>query len=100
MPERGESRIEGVLPLEASIERSPQGWSIRLPVRAEQVEIEKRVVVVEEVVVGRQRVEDVVRIEATTQREYLDVEAEGGLDIQRDVRRGPQSRTPYTERRR
>jgi stress response protein YsnF len=62
------------LPSEARIDRSESGWSIRLPLRREEVRLEKRTVVGERVVVRRARVSDVARIQGTIKREELRVE--------------------------
>jgi stress response protein YsnF len=63
------------LPSEARIDRSESGWSIRLPVRREEVRLEKRTVVGERVVIRRARVPDVARIQGSINREELRVEA-------------------------
>src|SRR5688572_31345692 len=70
------------LPLEARIESSLLGTTVRLPVRAEQVTIEKWPVVVEEVVVHTTQVEEEERLTETVRREELRVDTEGHLVTQ------------------
>ena len=65
------------LPLEAKVDSSFIGWTIRLPVRAEHIRLEKQPVVVEEVIIRRERRMDVVHVDETIQRERLRVETEG-----------------------
>jgi hypothetical protein len=72
-----------LLPLEAAIERSPRGWVIRLPVRAEELVVEKQWVVAEEVVVRTRPVEEVVEVDETVRREELKIEADDTLDVTR-----------------
>lgn len=67
------------LPLQARIETSLLGTTVRLPVRAEHVTIEKRPVVVEEVVVRTTQVQEEARLTDTVRREELRVETEGDL---------------------
>ena len=69
------------LPLEAHVESSGRGWTIRLPVRAEQITVHKQPVVVEEVAVQVRQVRDVVRLEDTVRREEVRAETEGDVDI-------------------
>lgn len=54
---------ESAQPLEADIQRLANGWRIRLPIRREEITIEKRTVVFEEVEIRREQVEDVAHIE-------------------------------------
>jgi len=79
-PSRGST-----LPLGAQPLRTPCGWSIRLPVRAEQVWVEKQARAVEEVTVRLRRVEDLERRVATLRREELDVSSDGNLEATRRV---------------
>ena len=62
-------------PLEARIERTAGGWSIRVPVRREEVTVDKRTVVAERVVIRRSAVEDVRHVDASLKRERLRVDA-------------------------
>ena len=61
--------------LDAHIERTANGWYIRLPLRREDVRIDKRTVVAERVVIRRASVEDVRRVEADLKRERLRVDS-------------------------
>ncbi len=67
-------------PLEAKLEPAPRGWTVRLPVRAEEVRVEKQTVVVEEVVVRTRPVQETVRVDETVRREELRVETTGDVD--------------------
>jgi stress response protein YsnF len=62
------------LPHEAHIDRLESGWSIRLPLRCEEVRLEKRTVVGERVVIRRARVPDVARVQSSVNREQLRIE--------------------------
>jgi len=67
-----------MLPLESSaVAFNERGWEIRLPVRAEEIAVEKQVVVRERVVVGRREVDDVEHVDASVRREQLRVDVEG-----------------------
>jgi stress response protein YsnF len=61
--------------LDAHIERTANGWYIRLPLRREDVRIDKRTVVAERVVIRHASVEDVRRVEADLKRERLRVDS-------------------------
>jgi uncharacterized protein (TIGR02271 family) len=52
------------------------GWSVRLPVRAEEITLSKETVVRERVVVKRDRVQDSARVYAVLQREQLRINTE------------------------
>jgi hypothetical protein len=69
------------LPLESSEVRSDRGWSVRLPVRAEQVSVDKQVVVYERVQVGRHEVQDQVRLHANIRKEELRVAADDNARV-------------------
>ena len=69
------------LPLEAEVQPFNGGWWVRLPVRAEQITIDKEVVVSEEVTLRTKQVEDVVRVEDTVRREELRVDSEGDVEV-------------------
>ena len=60
-------------PLDAHLERTPDGWQIRVPLRREDVQIEKRTVVGERVVVRRAAVNDVRQVSTDLKREQLRV---------------------------
>ena len=61
------------LPLDAIPGHAELGWSIRLPVRAEDIRIEKQTLVYERVVVRRASLRDVTRLETSIRREELEV---------------------------
>ena len=61
--------------LEAHIERTANGWSIRVPLRREEVVVDKRTVLAERVVIRRSAVEDVRHVEAAVKRERLRVDS-------------------------
>src|SRR5512135_3441934 len=54
---------------------------IRIPVRAEQVTVEKRPVVKEEVTVGKRVVQDIEQVGGEVRKEVVRVEREGDVDI-------------------
>ncbi len=64
------------LPLEARVERAGSGWRVRLPVRAEEVQVEKQSVVAEHVVVRRRTAEERARVDAALRREELDIDVD------------------------
>ena len=76
-----DSRAEPELrPLDAAITPAEGGWEIRLPLRRQVVGVEKRVVVAEEVTIGRQRHTDTERVQATVRRERLRVDTFGEVE--------------------
>lgn len=78
------------LPLLVRPEVRASGMQIRLPVRREEVRIEKRAFIAEEVVVRTRETSDVVRREATIRREDLVVDTRGDLEATRPL--GPADR--------
>jgi Domain of unknown function (DUF2382) len=62
------------LQTEAVLERTDDGWSIRLPVRSEAIHIRKRVVVSERVLVHRVVRSEIEHLDATIRREKLRVD--------------------------
>ena len=76
------------LPLEAHVEPSRGGWTIRLPLRAEHVTVHKQPVVVEEVAVQVRQVQDLVRLEDMVRREEVRAETEGDLEITQPIEVG------------
>jgi len=58
-----------------------EGEVIRIPIRTEQVLIEKRPVVTEELVVGKRHIQESRRFSGTVQREEAHVEREGNVTI-------------------
>jgi uncharacterized protein (TIGR02271 family) len=83
---------------EAVVERRPverrpaegdiqEGEEVRVPLREEQVRVEKQPVVTEEVTVGKQPVQETERVEGTVRREEPRVETEGDVDVRGDEQR-------------
>ena len=72
--------VRDPLPLQARIERGLTGITVRLPVRAEHVTVEKQTVIAEEVVVRTGEVTEVERLSDTVRREELRVDTEGDLE--------------------
>jgi uncharacterized protein (TIGR02271 family) len=60
---------------------SREGEEIRVPVREEQVELEKQVVVTEEVSVGKRPVTETERVSGTVRREVARVETSGDVNV-------------------
>ncbi|HZR99722.1 MAG TPA: DUF2382 domain-containing protein [Chloroflexota bacterium] len=69
------------LPLQAYVETTPYGCTIRLPVRLERVTVEKQPVVVEEVLVRTEHMRDTARLDDTVHREELRVDTEGDVRV-------------------
>jgi len=61
-----------------------EGEVIRIPIRTEQVMIEKRPVVIEELVVGKRHIQETRRFSGTVQREVPRIEREGNVNIRGD----------------
>jgi len=61
-----------------------EGEVIRIPIRTEQVMIEKRPVVIEELVVGKRHIQETRRFSGTVQREVPHIEREGNVNIRGD----------------
>lgn len=80
---RGEpaARALDSLPLEATQAGTEQHWTVRLPVRAEQVSVSKQVVIRERVVVRRRAVEELAQIDDQVAREVLRLESEGEVEL-------------------
>ena len=89
---------ERPLPLEVEIEPTAGGWSIRLPLRAEDITVDKRTVVAETVTVRRGQVKEVVQRDETIRRERLRIETEGNQEVIRpaDLGRAPADDTEWT----
>jgi len=80
-----ESDVSPTLPLTDLADRPASwapGWRLRLPVRAEQIAVDKQLVVYERVVVRRRELHELERIDATVRREELQVHTEGDVAIQ------------------
>jgi stress response protein YsnF len=71
------------LPLEAQCEGGLSGWSVRLPVRAERIIVDKCAFVHEETVVRRVPRPDVMHGAQTLRREQLGVDTRRNLDTDR-----------------
>ena len=61
-----------------------EGETYRVPVREEQVSVQKQPVVREEVSLGKRQVQDTQRVSDTVQREEAHVEQEGDVNMQGD----------------
>ena len=60
-----------------AIERAPGGgWMVRVPLRREDVRIEKRTVIAERLLIGQRQVRDVEHVEAELRRENLRVDGD------------------------
>jgi len=59
------------------------GEEVRIPVREEQVRVEKEAVAKEEVHVGKRKVQDTEQVGGTVRREEIRVEQQGDVDIHR-----------------
>lgn len=57
------------------------GWSIRLPVRREEVSVSRQAVVAEEVMIRADREEDTVQVRDTVRREELRVDVDDSLEM-------------------
>jgi uncharacterized protein (TIGR02271 family) len=69
------------LALEASVQRTDSGgWRVRLPVRREEVCVEKVTVVTEEVDIRLERIETVDRLDADLRQEELVVDTHGDVE--------------------
>ena len=75
------SHTQEVLPLEASAAQWKRGWRVRLPVRAEHIELEKQAVIYERVVVHRREIDQLDHIDATARKEELRVKVEGDAGV-------------------
>lgn len=66
-----QTQFEGV------VERAPSGgWLIRVPLRREDVRLEKRTVIAERLVISRRQVQDVEQVQADVRREQLRVDGD------------------------
>ena len=62
-----------------------EGQEIRVPIREEQVNVEKQTVVAEEVTVGKRKVSDTEHVGGTVRKEEIKVETKGDVNV-RDKR--------------
>ena len=80
------------LPLEATTEpwlgAWVGGWVVRLPLRAEEITVDKQTVVVEEVAVQRRQLKEVIRPSETVRREELRLETAGELEVTQPIDAG------------
>jgi uncharacterized protein (TIGR02271 family) len=65
------------------------GEEIRIPVKEEEVHLEKRAVVKEEVNVGKRKFQDTQKVEADVRREELRVDQKGDVDVRGNTPRKP-----------
>jgi len=68
------------LPLAAQAEPNNGGWVVRLPLRAEQVAVDRELYVAERVTVHRNQVAHTVKVHDTVAREELRVDVVGDLE--------------------
>lgn len=73
--------MNGQLPLDASWVPTADGWLVTLPLRAERVELARETVEIEEVVLRREVVRDVERVQAEARREELRVSTRGDAEV-------------------
>jgi len=69
------------LPLQAQVETTAWGCTIRLPVRAEQIRVDKWPVVVEQVLVHTAQVDDTVHLDESVRREQLQMDTAGDVRV-------------------
>jgi uncharacterized protein (TIGR02271 family) len=62
--------------------RDTESETIKVPVREERLEVEKRPVVYEEVGVGKRATEETQQVSETVRREELRIDKEGDIDVQ------------------
>src|SRR4051812_8642581 len=77
-PESNDNRQP--LPVAARIAPSGSGWEVRVPLRAEQVAVQKQTMVAEQVTIRRNQIAEVVRVHDTIAREQLTVEVSDNLE--------------------
>jgi uncharacterized protein (TIGR02271 family) len=66
---------------EVSSAEIKEGQEIRIPVREEQVQVEKQTVVKEEVAVGKRKVQETKHVDDTIRKEEIKVETEGNVNV-------------------
>ena len=85
------------LPLQAAVEAHNGGWSVRMPVRAEDVTVTKEAVLREEVRIWRSRHQETQTVSATVRSEHLqvaNVETRSDETLSQDDRTMPQGQEP------
>jgi uncharacterized protein (TIGR02271 family) len=73
------------LPIEAKPVLTQDAWSVRLPVRAEEITIAKQTVIRERVLVKRTRAQDFARVDAVLRREELRTSRSGPVEVREEV---------------
>ena len=73
---------DGRLPIEGKPVLDQDGWSVRLPVRAEEISISKQSVVKERVRLQRKRIQDVARVGSSLRRERLRTTRSGPVEVE------------------
>ena len=76
------AQFYAVRPLEAQCEGGLSGWSVRLPVRAERVTVDKCAFVRVEAMVRRIERPDVVHVTDAVRHEQLRVATHGNLEVE------------------
>jgi len=80
--EHAESSSEGTqLPLQFVPHGRGDRWSVRLPLRAETVEVRKQAFVYERVSIATREAEHVAQVGATVRHERLDIRSEGDVTV-------------------
>jgi uncharacterized protein (TIGR02271 family) len=84
------SREEVVVERHPAAGRTPsdapirEGEEIRVPVKEEEVHLEKQPVVKEEVTVGKRKVADTEKVSGTVRKENVDIEKTGDVNVRKD----------------
>ncbi|HLI50493.1 MAG TPA: DUF2382 domain-containing protein [Thermomicrobiaceae bacterium] len=79
-----EPKASSILPLEATVAPRNGGWSIRLPVRADQFTLHKVTVLRERVVVRRGEVTETIQVSDRVRQERPRIEKQGELVAEED----------------
>jgi uncharacterized protein (TIGR02271 family) len=79
------TKTDDPLPIEGTPVLDHDGWSVRLPVRTEEIIISKQSVVTERVRVQRKRIQDIERVDAVARRERLRTTRSGPVEIDEQV---------------
>lgn len=64
-----------------------EGQEIRIPVREDQVKVEKQTVVAEEVTIGKRTVQDTKKVDANLRKEEIKVETHGNANVRNEDRK-------------
>ena len=73
------------LPIEGKAVLAPDGSTLHLPVRAEEITISKQSVVRERVLVQRKWIEEAARVDAVLRREQLRATKSGPVELHEQV---------------